>query len=1518
MRKLSKILVLVLTLSLLLGMFTMFSSANSTVAKIGDTEYTSLADAWAAALASADTEVEIDLVADAAVTAQLANSVAGKSITLDLNWYTLTSTTATGLSYTTAAFAVTAEGANLSVKNGTVSSSSSFFITSNQFTRHVSASFTNVELDWSRTSGTSCQVFYLVDLTTLRLDNFTLNSPLAGCFMTLENVADVEVRNSTIIVNKQMLCVKPKATANGTIVNYYNSNLVTAGSDAAGRTFDVWGNWSLGSGHYEVGENDVVTPAANAPTVNLYNTTVSSRGDQVIKPGAFNFNLYGGYYFSDKAVGDAKAYDAMFEPVDASGKGYGQVILHSYEVDGVTTYPTFRFDPRLDTDYPIVGIVNGEMTATKDGDTVTAITTNTDMASASGKIYATSKGWTWIPNTDTEAIAAVKADYVVSYQTHALTYTSQAGVDGAGFLKANGVTLDHKSTRAGTSHGVKDANGTAVGTDHEVVAPGIDVNGNIYYSFTWKDNLPEGYTVSDDYELWSMSNTASIGAGGDTNVTMGSVDYITIDVDVRDPNANGFQWLNNFLYNPAAGSRGEMLSKNDLVNAIGKKNGDWHHLTFVLDVNQNDIGNIGVYVFIDGEKISGKTINFGAVTAAAGLGYFRIGFAASQTIGTKIKGEGIHLDNFTVQLYGYDVAGAKDYTGTLDNIATVTNLSSLEEYADYLANENYKASIGAKFYKSYEEAYAAAVDGDIIELYADVNPGKLTKIEKAVTILTNGYEINPVSEGYQATWGGTNNCAATFAEADGANELIVYYYNTIEDFIADDDNGEYVNALASYVTNKGNVIGDDFALFGPGTGEIVYDKANETLFTISGWKLDALNEDWNSYNNGYVVYTPTPDNIEALYIVTDANGDYVSHGMTNAEFTDAMTDVASNTTLKLYKDACITAVKRNMVSGGTLENFTFDLNGKKLSYDPSVTTQDCMWAVRGDAQITFKSSMPGAEIHNYMNGGFGNKLFWFANCVADFTYEGENIAYYGWAFVSGGNAGSKFTVDGGYFEFTQQQVKYIFETAAANNEITIKDAVIYTGIETVINVGVDQTILIENTKFIGKKDNINMFKSASTQGAASVTLDNAYIYNVTLNAPLSEMTYALKNTVMTNRPLNGLTLIDEFPLSVDVKTSDSYGVVSEDTITGDFTYTNRTDLTTVTWMDGTTELLTENAIIGDTVTYNAETVEGIYKNIVSGEAVATEAPMTPAVTTEKVVKVQGMLYNLSLADEMSINLIIPEAAWAEIASVKVNGNAASAKLVSYNEANYYLVTFDGINPTTATVPVEFVIAGNDGEAAAQTLSLSVFEYAKNLLTNTDDAVEKELASSIIIYCYVATYIFDVPTTPEEIEEMRVAMQKYQSVFDLMDLPDVNNLPKNYGTSIDTSALAETALESASLLLGSAPKFVITLDDGVTEDTVVTVSYLNQKGVVVTQEFTLNENNKTATVEGMKVYDLNNTLTINVGGNDYTYDLVTYLNGLCELATDGTTEDENNEIFAYALDRYVKAAQAYQGAEPVAE
>ena len=135
MKRLHKLLVLVLTVAMLLGVIAVSAfAADATVAKIGDVEYTSLADALAAANAVTAEEgttpdpITIILTRSTALGAEdvISVNVPGLDLTIDLGRHNLdvSAVAASETELAKAVFYAEAQGSSLTVKNGAISSRS--------------------------------------------------------------------------------------------------------------------------------------------------------------------------------------------------------------------------------------------------------------------------------------------------------------------------------------------------------------------------------------------------------------------------------------------------------------------------------------------------------------------------------------------------------------------------------------------------------------------------------------------------------------------------------------------------------------------------------------------------------------------------------------------------------------------------------------------------------------------------------------------------------------------------------------------------------------------------------------------------------------------------------------------------------------------------------------------------------------------------------------------------------------------------------------------------------------------------------------------------------------------------------------------------------------------------------------------------------------------------------------------------------------------------------------------------
>ena len=282
--------------------------------------------------------------------------------------------------------------------------------------------------------------------------------------------------------------------------------------------------------------------------------------------------------------------------------------------------------------------------------------------------------------------------------------------------------------------------------------------------------------------------------------------------------------------------------------------------------------------------------------------------------------------------------------------------------------------------------------------------------------------------------------------------------------------------------------------------------------------------------------------------------------------------------------------------------------------------------------------------------------------------------------------------------------------------------------------------------------------------------------------------------------------------------------------------------------------------------------------------------------------IKKLIYNLSLENDMSINLAIPAEFVGDglVESITVEGSGAPLPFedITVEGKNYRMVTFSSVNVMNADKAVVFNITeGTYGKT--QKVALSPLGYGlKLLLSDAENAIEKELARSILAYILAAQRYFGGDSGT--ITAIEAALSGTSS-------PEEKT---SFGESIDTTALGQTALYGASIsFINSTPAFIIELDEG-GQETTITVSYKNHKDNTVRRSYVLNETNRQARILNMKIADFGNELTIRVGNRDYKYNLATYLNAFVNHG-ESAAEKALSREFANAIYNYVQTAKAYK-------
>ena len=309
----------------------------------------------------------------------------------------------------------------------------------------------------------------------------------------------------------------------------------------------------------------------------------------------------------------------------------------------------------------------------------------------------------------------------------------------------------------------------------------------------------------------------------------------------------------------------------------------------------------------------------------------------------------------------------------------------------------------------------------------------------------------------------------------------------------------------------------------------------------------------------------------------------------------------------------------------------------------------------------------------------------------------------------------------------------------------------------------------------------------------------------------------------------------------------------------------------------------------------------------------------PAVITEDVVvtpmaeiasNINGVLANLSIYSDFNVNLFVPIEYKAAITSIKVGEVALETVDVDMDgdgTADYVKVTYK-VACDKATADVVFTISINDGENTATcTATVNVASYAETILKGEYTAEDKQLMYYMAAYANEAYKYFAASETDDA--TLAALLTTYA------DAKGEYVASGEYAEAIADTKLGD-AFASATVDLGSAPRFVLTLKDGFAGT--VTVTYgpnTYTKTVTATDSRVL-------VIDGMKAYNFIVTLdvtaegtigeaAVSVAGN---YNLDTFVKYHVEnAASESETAAESQKCLALlkAFYDYVVIANAYK-------
>ena len=1502
MKKFSKILVLLLTFSLLLGALAVFASADvseTDVAKIGDTGYATFELAFAAAM-EAEEPVTITLLGNTTKTSGLTVS---KSVTIDLNWYTLDASTCAALNFNVS------EDASLTIKNGMVLYADSNFVklgannaTFNGLNLTVLSKATSGNKYAFELSGTGTVNVNLDNSVISYASDITVNTRI---FNVAAKTINMEVKNS-VLRSRGSNVFRVYNSFIGGELNFTNSHMSTDTQgnarlfEAGSRLADLSTLESVGGTHgftgsaenlnveYDlIGDGKYKVTATNLGVWNFYNCSFhNSSGDCTIGPIAAEMHLYGGYYY-------ASVSERLLWNVNNANYQYtGKVYLHTYtDENGVVHYPAFNNDISVNDRFKPSDFYDYDLTFTFDGESTYGAFTIENAVKKTG-------GAAMVANAN----AASMYSYLFVPNPSGLT-ESVPVVEGAA----------DNFTDIGSLSGV---------AAHACPFPWVNINPWFAGKTLTKIGIPvKSVAALDENQTFTLQIFDYT-----TKVTREAV-TVTLPLDQLGDSTTVNKWVYVDLtpYNITLGATESV--------AFGK---------------------------------TGDTVTWGYGSANTNTFDFA-NVHTDLTTGNYNTAEFTPTEGSTRAII-FDIYYAKPVAPADAKLSLV----------DPTALPNAVAMLNGKLYSDFGLAAAAAGEGDIITLLANVSGG--TEVIAPVTVNTNGFEFAPNFDTaafiIETVQGNLAAIAEVSAEADFIDH---YYWKDAESCAAanDEENGfdwdsfdwEAGVAPEGLLAYKALPVGStaDVTSVAFAGVDLSYVDEENNYFSHTGWKVLGGSEEEFFFD-----YTPETESVgkATFLIINDETGAIIGSGYTDGDgldeetgdttnystaFTNALMNASANTTIKLVADIEIFS-DNNTVSGSP---FTLDLNGhvayisdqncvgKTIAPSSSDTgghkvgTNALFRTTNASLKMTIKSSLPGGMILNVAYGG--NQLFWIRTATTNgyINIEGENLTVYSNTLFAANANGAKtapfqINIDGGeYYTTTTAASQGVFQLDNCQSiEVNVKNAFFdtqghyfFSFGQTAANVAnghfvtanfEDTVIMMGNYKFmkVYKSNTSGYDLSATTvnfknvavlggevnliscKATADETADETFIeMNIYEGCFFSHEPKAAYNAVGCSlKPLSG-------GYKVTLKSSFGYAKMNEtkydptkEVVVNDYEFelAYGTTYATVDLAFGG-ETVTQYVYVpegGTTVTLTESATENYIKSTYTATVAVAEAGKTYTGTfelTAKEVSVSGVKYNLTLASEIAINVAVP-ADVLNYLSVVVDGKTftkENATLITIGEEEYYVITYAGITATDTVGTVEFAIVGGEGVTPANVVT-SVAAYANKLMTKGANDVEKELGRALLVYTLEAYKALDAENTAaiEALTAYAAAVPEDESFM-----------------AEDTAALA-AYFEGAFLRLESTPGIVFVAKEAAIGKT-FTFTYVDENLELVSEEVTFTAEKLEYELE-MKVYNLDQNITFTVDGSDtaLSYNLDTYLASLAE----------TNNAFAQAIYRYVNAAKAYVTAE----
>ena len=1152
MKKLGKILLLVLSLALVLGVFAVAAFADSDPFYVDN-----LAQAtWEDAYANADENTPIILAADYTVTNTLS---IGKSLTVNLGGKTL--------SASADVFEVTGDGVTVNIVGpGTVVAGGKVLTVGEGATVNISGGIT------VNSTATATVTLVPVSGKLFIEDGFavTTNVEQTGYVECFDVFANAELH----ITDAEVSLVPSKLNASSVADNYSN-RLIESG--AASLVDAVNSKLTVVHGRVLAATSD--TTKSLPATMNFLRSEISSSSpygtgsNSSIYTSSYTANLT----FTDcSVISGGRAIGANQTNIAATTETYVTWNNSNYSVPDDAKYGS----PRLFCDGVNAVVRGGVFDMSYGSTTLTAITVRTRLWDGKyGVLIGEGTRFTSIPVSEITS-PTVDGDTTYYYNTASGSYNTNFSLDvvegvncvfvsetvvnsnhelesyyavsypRAEIIYPERFTVNFESIEVGTESPSAISVGWKNRTGSGTTVKSADGK-NTFYEYKYESALFASYPKTKDTTGKYEASYIGIDLGDCKNPHPNATylyDYITVDFDLastvvneyglasygyagmglfqRDGSWTQFQTHTNKM--EISGNSGSNAAAKFTLNGgsaeLSTVPGEWNHFTLVVAVDNSTVtdeeGNIvsynltntKIYVYVNGEYVGWtdafkEIANDPASVKNVGLDEFRFAFSRpSETM----KDFGVALDNFVLAYY------SEGYVGDVSKLVSDSS-KKVTECTDMVFGLDYQfsspntpvANVDGKDYYMEEGVIANIKEGSVLTLNSNLE----TPIpELEFTIKTNGYSFINTSENYY-----------TYQE-DEASDIWYVKYATNKVVIVWDPDDEFgLEATTEGTLNSTPAY--------PANIEDRVDLVNKKMQVFLGWSYEGygmteadtlLPVTQKDINDEEICLYPVFIERDIIYTLKNEKTGEISYYSELPEDGNALAEILAaavgavdtDATLTLYSDMHFHEWTKVTQKG----NLSIDLNGCTLAFTNYGDANDRLSLFAGSDSTWFNlySSKPGGALLNYtyyvsnqkvsssaILGGGNANFGKYVNEERGINADGDNLTVHTTILIDHyGHAISENNL-------TTEQPYTTINIIGGTYKRTHSDSMGLLIMRKYMNVTVEGANLIADSAPIFANDPRNTAKS-------NVTVNNSYLYSSgnLLGMWLDISTVTITNTVV--------------------------------------------------------------------------------------------------------------------------------------------------------------------------------------------------------------------------------------------------------------------------------------------------------------------------------------------------------------------------------------------------------------------